>query len=191
LRSYFAREAQPWEALTFTKLRYLAGDTNAAAQAIEATKNLFARFAQDPDFTLATREMRQKLESSGQKNFKASAGALYDVDFITGYLLVKHGARSIRSALRDRIWQCADTGLLLNNDAAVLDHASELLRTTEHVARLAGGKAIKWLPATQHQRQVTQDVVGSILQQRFSQGLEAELERNFRMVRQFYERVLR
>jgi len=190
LRSYFAREAQPWEALMFTKLRYLAGDANAATQAIAATKNLFARFAQDPDFTPATREMRQKLESSGQRNFKASPGALYDVDFITGYLLVKHGARSIRSGLRDRIWQCADAGFLPKNDAAVLDHASELVRTTEHVVRLAGGKAIKWLPAMQHQRQVTQELAGSILQQRFSQGLEAELERTFRMVRQVYDRII-
>ena len=190
LRSYFAREAQPWESLMFTKLRYLAGDTNAATQAIATAKNLFARFAQDSDFRQATREMRQKLESSGQKNFKASPGALYDVDFITGYLLVKHGARSIRSTLRDRIWQCVDTGLLPKNDAAVLDHASELVRTTEHVVRLAGGKAIKWLPATQHQRQVTQELVGSILQQRFAQGLEAELEHNFRTVRQVYERII-
>ena len=75
-------------------------------------------------------------------------------------------------------------------DAGLLDHAAELVRTVEHVARLVVGRAGKWLPATEHGRKVTEKLTGQILERDFPDGLESELDRTFGTVRAIYERVL-
>ena len=67
----------------------------------------------------------------------------------------------------------------------VLDHAAELLRTVEHVARLVG---LMWLP--EHGRKVTERLAGKILEREFPQGLESELDGTFERVRAVYEKVL-
>src|SRR5262249_14680325 len=51
LESYFGREAQAWEALMYTKLRYIAGDRQLGERALAATRILYSRFAEDAAFT--------------------------------------------------------------------------------------------------------------------------------------------
>jgi glutamate-ammonia-ligase adenylyltransferase len=191
LATYFEQEAQPWEALMYTKLRFLAGSRSLSEQAVTATNTLLQRFAQDVTFLPAVREMRTKLESTeAEKSFKTSPGATYDIDFLTSFLLVKHCVRDKQGSLRDRLWRCVASGLLEKADAAALDHAAELLRTVEHVVRLMVGRARKWLPATEHARQVTEKLTSQILRREFPQGLEAELGQTCSEVRRIYERVL-
>ena len=189
LASYFEHEAQAWEALMYTKLRFLAGSRELAAAAVGACKSLFERFSADTSFPWAAREMRTKLESS-EKNFKTSPGAIYDVDFLSSFLLVQHGIADKTGNLRDRIWRCASAGLLQKPDAAVLDHAAELLKTVEHIVRLVVGRARKWLPAADHARQVTEKLAAQILNREFPCGLEAELEQTLESVRKIFERYL-
>jgi hypothetical protein len=62
-----------------------------------------------------------------EKSFKYSPGAIYDIDFITSFLLIKHSVADKRGSLRDRLWRCVATGALDKTDAGVLDHAAELL----------------------------------------------------------------
>ena len=52
------------------------------------------------------------------------------------------------------------------------------------------GRAHKWLPATEHARQVTENLTGEILKRQFGDGLEAELLKTFDEVRKVYERAL-
>jgi glutamate-ammonia-ligase adenylyltransferase len=191
LSAYFEQEAQPWEALMYTKLRFLAGPRSLAGRALAATKTLFQRFAADAAFLQAVREMRSKLEAAeqGDKSFKTSPGAVYDIDFLSSFLLVKYGLSDKRGSLRDRLWRCAAAGILEKTDAASLDHAAEFFRTVEHVVRLVVGRARKWLPATEHARQVTTKLTSQILRREFPQGLEAELTRTCEDVRRIYERV--
>ena len=86
LEAYFRREAQPWEALTYTKLRYVAGTQTVAEAAIAATGLLWRRFAADPAFTESLREMRDKLEKTDTEfdNLKTGPGGLYDLAFFAG-----------------------------------------------------------------------------------------------------------
>jgi len=189
LASYFEQEAQPWEALMYTKLRFLAGSRSLGERAAMATKQLFQRFAEDDTFLRAVREMRTKLENAAEKSFKTSPGATYDIDFLSSFLLVRHGVGK-QGSLRDRLWRCLASGFLEKADAAALDHAAELLRTVEHVVRLVVGRARKWLPATEHARQVTERLTCQILRREFPQGLEAELARTCSEVRRIYDRVL-
>jgi [glutamine synthetase] adenylyltransferase / [glutamine synthetase]-adenylyl-L-tyrosine phosphorylase len=192
LTAYFEHEAQPWEALMYTKMRFLAGSQTLGARATGTLKTLFERFAADTSFAQSVREMRTKLEvaESPAKSFKYSPGAIYDIDFITSFLLVKHDVGDKRGSLRDRLWRCVSCGVLDQSATGVLDHAAELLRTVEHVARLVVGRAVKWLPATEHGRKVTEKLTGQILECEFPQGLESELDGTCEKVRAIYRRVL-
>ena len=192
LATYFEQEAQAWEALMYTKLRLLAGSQLQGERAASSLKILYERFAADDGFAQLVREMRTKLETidAPEKSFKSSPGATYDIEFITSFLMVKHRVSDKRGGLRDRLWRCVACGLLEKSEAATLDHAAELLRTVEHVSRLVVGRAGKWLPPTEHGRQVTQRLTEQILRREFPDGLENELERTFRKVRTIYDQVL-
>ena len=192
LAAYFEHEAQPWEALMYTKMRFLSGSQGLGERARAALQTLFDRFADDAGFALAVREMRTKLEvaEAPARSFKYSAGAIYDIDFITSFLLVKHRDCGQAGSLRDRLWRCVDCGVLEKGDAGILDHAAELLRTVEHVARLVVGRAVKWMPRTEHGRKVTERLTGQIMGREFPEGLEGELDGTFRKVRAIYEKVL-
>jgi glutamate-ammonia-ligase adenylyltransferase len=188
---YFEQEAQAWEALMYTKLRYLAGSRSLAERAAATTQALFRRFAADDSFRQAARDMRAKLDAaeSSALNFKTSPGGIYDIDFLTAFLLVRHDVSDKSGSLRDRLWRCADAGLLQKADAAALDHAAELLRTVEHVVRLVVGRSRKWLPGTEHAAQVTDRLVSQILRRGFPEGLETELKRTCEHTREIFARV--
>jgi glutamate-ammonia-ligase adenylyltransferase len=192
LESYFAQEAQAWEALMYTKLRFVAGSRRIGDQAVEAARTLFKRFAGDAGFRSAMRDMRTRLEQAEptEKNFKNSAGGVYDIDFITSYLLIRHGVRETGGNLRDRLWRCAEVAALSKSDAATLDHAAELLRTVEHMVRLVVGRARKWVPATEHSRRVAAELTSGVLKRQFAGGLDEELNRTLQDVRAVFDRVV-
>jgi glutamate-ammonia-ligase adenylyltransferase len=193
LKSYFAAEAQSWEALTYTKLRFLAGSTELAWQAMAESEVLFQRFASDPGFPAALREMRQKLEqaSAPGRSIRTSPGALYDVDFLSSFLVVKHHIQPPAGTLRDRLWRSVARGALEKRDAAMLDHAAEFFRTVEHVVRLVVGRNMRWLPAAEHPRAAVEKLTVQILRREFPERLENELERGFSEVRAIYDRIVR
>ena len=112
------------------------------------------------------------------------------VAFLANSLLVKHQIPNKQGTLRDRLWRCAESGALQKGDAAALDHAAELLRTTEHAVRLVTGRALKSLPATEHGRRTVEKLTSKILRANFEKGLEAELDCTCRKVRAIYERAL-
>jgi glutamate-ammonia-ligase adenylyltransferase len=192
LALYFEHEAQTWEALLYTKLRFLAGSRSLANRALAATSTLYRRFAAEPGFRVEVREMRAKLDAADapEKSFKTSEGAIYDIDFLTAFLLIQHAVSEKNGGLRDRLWRCAAAGLLQKADAAALDHAAELLRTVEHVVRLVVGRARKWLPATEHACAVTERLVSQILRRQFPNGLEDELLRTLAETRAIFQRIV-
>ncbi|PYV66033.1 MAG: hypothetical protein DMG95_00040 [Acidobacteria bacterium] len=192
LETYFSNEAQSWEALTYTKLRHIAGSADLGRRGFAVTESLFSRFAQHDGFAVAVREMRQRLQdaSAPEKSIRTSAGALYDVDFLSSFLLVKHKIRPNTGTLRDRLWRCVAAEKLDKKDAAILDHAAELARTVEHVLRLVVGRNNRWLPAAEHPRQAIETLTAQILHREFPDGLEHELLRTFAEVRNIYERVV-
>jgi glutamate-ammonia-ligase adenylyltransferase len=192
LESYFAAEAQPWEALTYTKLRLIAGNADLGRQASHGSELLFKRFAVDPGFPQAVREMRSRLQdaTAPAKSIRTSAGGLYDIDFLSSFLLVKNEIRPKTGSLRDRLWRCSAKGVLEKRDAALLDHAAELCRTVEHVLRLVTGRNGRWLPSAEHPRHAVEKLAAQILRREFPAGLEQELLHTFAEVRNIYDRVV-
>lgn len=193
LDTYFANEAQPWEALTYTKLRFVAGDPNVARRVESTVETLFRKFAGDGGFADEVRKMRRRLElvSAPERSIRSAPGALYDADFLSGFLLVSNSLRPKAGTLRDRLWRCAGAGVLGKHDAATLDHAAELCRTVEHVMRLVAGRKTRWLPSSEHPREAVEKLTSQILRREFSDGLEQELIRTFATVREIYDRVLK
>jgi glutamine synthetase adenylyltransferase len=176
----------------YTKLRIIAGSQDLGDQVMRLADTLYQRYAKDSDFLGAVHVMRAKLETTNgsERSFKTSPGGTYDIDFLTGYLLIKNEIRNKQGSLRDRVWKCAAAGFLKNSDAARLDHAAELLRTVEHVVRLSVGRTQKWLPAIEHARQTTESFTSQIINRHFDEGLEAELLRTFTNVRDVYNQLL-
>lgn len=193
LETYFAAEAQPWEALTYTKLRFISGNAELGRQAAEISDTLFKRFAVDPSFPQAVRDMRTKLQdaTAPAKSIRTSAGGLYDIDFLSSFLLVKNEIRPKTGSLRDRLWRCSAKGTLEKRDAALLDHAAEFFRTLEHVLRLVTGRNGRWLPSAEHARGAVEKLASQILRREFPESLEKELLRTFTEVRSIYDRVVK
>jgi glutamine synthetase adenylyltransferase len=138
-------------------------------------------------------KMRRRLElaSAPERSIRSAPGALYDGDFLSGFLLVSRGLRPKAGTLRDRLWRCAAEGTLEKHDAATLDHAAELCRTVEHVMRLVVGRKTRWLPSAEHPREAVEKLSSEILRRQFPDGLEQELSRTFATVREIYTRVVK
>jgi glutamate-ammonia-ligase adenylyltransferase len=191
LADYFATDAQPWEALTYTKLRHIAGSEDLTLRAMTGVEEQMSRFAHDANLGAAVRAMRAKLERSGSEpNFKVTPGGAYDIDYIVSYLLVKFSVNDVRGNTRDRLHALAARALLSDEDCATLDAAAELLRTTDHVVRLVTGRRRKSLPMGDHPRRVSEQLVSRILGRSFREGLAHELERTYSLVRPVYQKVL-
>ena len=191
LAAYFAGEAQPWEALTYTKLRYVVGSEELALRAMTAVEDHMPRFSTDRSFGAAVRAMRAKLEKSdSEPNFKVAPGGFYDIDYILSYLLVMYGVKDVQGNTRERLHTVAARALLSDDDCATLDAAAELLRTIGHVVRLVTGRPRRSLPKGDHPRQVSEQLASRILGRTFREGLELELERTYRLVRPVYEKIL-
>jgi glutamate-ammonia-ligase adenylyltransferase len=216
LSTYFAGEAQPWEALTYTKLRPVAGAHDVAHQAVGAVLRHLPRFAADPAFCDSVRAMRGRLErvdSGGVTaraavprtpdivaNFKIAPGGFYDIDFIASFLLVRGAGAGPapmgtswfpRGNIRDTLAGLEQAGALSGSDREFLDQAAELLRATEHVVRLVQGRARKSLPTAAHPRAATEQLVAATLRRDLSEGLEAELRRTASRVREAFHRLVR
>jgi len=190
MERYFREEAQPWEALSYTKLVHVAGTREVGERAIGGVREQLARFGRQSDFGPAVRGMRERLERAEREwTLKTAPGGLYDIDFIISYSAVRH-CLALCGTTRERLDALRQRGLLDQHDFATLDAAAELARMVEHVVRLVTGRARKSLPATERARRLSERLAAKIRGQSFPDGLRAELERHFAAVREVYDRIL-
>jgi glutamine synthetase adenylyltransferase len=193
LADYFQREAHAWEALTYHKLRPIAGSEETARLVQRSLDSLTARFAEDPDFIPAVRDMRMKLEKSDpeKSNFKTGPGGYYDIDFLAGGLAIRQGWESSAMNIRDRLRRLAAAGALDDSDCATLEYSAELLRVVEHAVRLHLGRSRKSLPATEQGIHTVERLSSKVLRREFEGGLQAEITRVREGLRLLFDRVLR
>ena len=150
LAQYFARDARAWEAITYLRLRYVAGDRAVAEQTAAAVQRGIAAVAGRPQFHRELEEMRQRLEESDSSpNLKTGQGGTYDIDFLLGRLQAQHGICS-HGNLSERVTLLGNHGMLEAVDADELAGNAEFLRALEHYVRLVTGRAGKWLPSQEH-----------------------------------------
>ncbi len=146
LFDYVLTAAQPWEALTYLKMRPMAGDAelgNSAARG--AMERVFHRFGAQPSLAPALIEMRRRLEKEIKgkpASTKTAIGGYYDVDFIVSCLRIRYQLGLLAgSNTREQIELLAATGMIPDGDARTLLEGATYLRALDHAVRLVTGRA--------------------------------------------------
>jgi glutamate-ammonia-ligase adenylyltransferase len=176
LGRYLAEEAQPWEALTYTKLRFVAGRQDVSAVTLPMVRSRIAEMGAKLTFGQEVLEMRARLEKSNRypRSFKLARGGFYDIDFITSFLMLRQALFRDGNTL-DRLARLCDDGLLERAAFAALRQATLLYRTVDHVIRLVTGRDRPELPEAEHARHATVSLVNRILGRDSGNDLQTEL----------------
>ena len=186
LAAYFKDEAQPWEALTYLKLRYVAGDREVANRALQATHFGIAEVAKRTVFESQLSEVRNRLErSEAPPNFKTGPGGMYDLDYLAGSLQARHQLW-LAGSLPARLQLLRDHGLLDAEEHAHLTDSTQFLRAVEHVIRLVTGRPRKWLPVAEHPRRAVHKLLWGVLGVHDGFDPEIRLAEVMRLTRQIY-----
>jgi glutamate-ammonia-ligase adenylyltransferase len=192
LESYFLQEAVAWEALTFTKLRFIAGEPALGPRVQTAVECLFSRFAADRAFIPSVREMRTRLEKTSPEidDVKTGPGGIYDIDFLIASCLVRHGMGNAAGTQFQRLAHLQERGLLEDGDCRRLQRHLELLRAAEHAMRLATGSSRKTLPVSGPARAACEELCTRMLKREFPESLEISLRFALVGVRGIYNRLV-
>ncbi len=188
LSAYFKEEGQPWEALTYLKLRYVAGDRQLAQRALEEVQAGTAEVAKRTNFESNLSEVRSRLErSETAQNFKSGPGGIYDLDYLAGFLQVRHQLW-LPGPLQARLQLLRDHDRLSEDEHLRLSESARFLRTVEHVIRLVSGRARKWLPVAEHPRRAVYKLLWGMLGADDSFEPEMHLAEVLRQTREIYAR---
>ncbi|HKF20837.1 MAG TPA: hypothetical protein VKE93_04665 [Candidatus Angelobacter sp.] len=187
---YLAEEAQAWEALSYTKLRFIAGREELAPLVVTAAWQQIVRIAAQPRFPEAVLEMRDRLEKANRypHSFKLARGGFYDIDFMTSYLMLREASLAQGNTL-DRLRHLREMKFLDKPLYAQLYDAALLYRTADHVIRLITGRARPELPEAEHARKSVERLAQRILGIE-GDGLQTQLAATAETVRATFLRVL-
>jgi glutamate-ammonia-ligase adenylyltransferase len=186
LEAYFKEEAKPWEALTYLKLRYVAGDRQLADRVLQSVQAGVAEIAGRTEFETELSEVRTRLErSESPQNLKTGAGGSYDIDYLAGMLQARHQLWLVGNLL-ERLQWLNKHGLLPEQQTQELVESARFLRTVEHLVRLVSGRARKWLPVAEHPRRSVQKLLWTILSTSESFNPEIRLAELMRRNREAY-----
>jgi glutamate-ammonia-ligase adenylyltransferase len=190
LQSYFQNEAQSWEALTYNKLRWLAGSESIASKAMSAVANMRERFACHENFGAEVREMRAKLEQA-EPRLKTIAGGSYDIDFLANYAIIKHRLNTANGSSSDRLRELGRAGNLNRSDMQTLLDGLELFRSTDHAIRLVTGRKARTFPVTETVQRSVSELVSRMLSRELNGTLLQELAATRQRVRAVFDRLVR
>jgi len=191
LEHYLRGEAKPWEALTYSKIRFVAGRKDVAALLLPLVWHQIVEMGCRPDFTAAAGDMRTKLEKSNryENSFKLARGGFYDIDFLTSYLMLRQ-AKPVSGNTLERLERLHAEGVLKDDMFAPLCRATILYRTVDHAIRLVTGRARPELPTAGHAREATRRLVNEILSRQASDDLQSELQQTQEHVRSIFLQVI-
>lgn len=191
LGSYFHDEAKPWEALTYIKMRCVAGDQELAQRALQVVRHEIAELAGRADFATELLELRTRLErSEGAQNLKTGPGGVYDLDYLAGSLQARHQLWPAGNLL-ERLRRLRDRGLLRADEYEALAESTRFFRTLEHVIRLVTGRPRKWLPVAEHPRRAVQKLLWRMLSAEDSFDPEMRLTGVMQQTREIYLRHIK
>lgn len=185
---YLSEEALAWEALTYCKLRFVAGREDLAPLLLTQVWHQIVEIASKPGFAQAVTEMRARLEKSNRyvHSFKQARGGFYDIDFLASCLMLWRASLAQGNTL-DRLRHLRELQAFEPAAFDTLCGAAMLYRTTDHVIRLVTGRARPELPEAEHARGAVEKLVNKILGQEPGKGLQAQLNQTAERVRAIFE----
>lgn len=137
---YLKRQARLWEKQAMLKARFVAGDDSPGNEFLRESKPLIFDLAKQPlqesIYGMKAR-IEQQLNQKGQGwgEVKSGVGSIRDVEFLTQYLQLLHGAKhpEIRSRnTLDALDRLASCQILPIHEYRVLADGYTFLRTVEH-----------------------------------------------------------
>jgi glutamate-ammonia-ligase adenylyltransferase len=186
LRQYFSHEAKPWEAITYLRLRFVAGSEEVGNRAVEAVRAGIASVGLKPEFSKELGEMRQRLEAVDPgRNIKTGPGGSYDIDFLTGRMQAQHSVWE-PGTLCERLATLSSLRLIVSEDARMLSENAEFLRMLEHSVRLVTGQPAKWLPSGEHALATVAKLMRGAPMYETGKGLEGALQAVLRQTREVF-----
>ncbi len=188
---YLAEEALAWEALSYTKLRFVAGREGLVPLVLNQAWRRIVEAGARPGFAAAVVEMRERLEKSNRyrNSFKLARGGFYDIDFITSYLMLRQASLAQGNTL-ERLQHLKNMGFLDEPTFARLHEAALLYRTADHVIRLVTGRARPELPEAEHARAAVERMAGLVLARSAGKDLQASLTETAEGVRLAFRQVM-
>ena len=188
---YLSVEAQAWEALSYTKLRFVAGRKDLADGLLPRVRDLIVEVARRPAFPKAVAEMRARLEKSNRypHSFKLARGGFYDIDFIASFLLLCTSSTLPGNTL-ERLEHLLRIGTLEASTFEELRETTVLYRTADHVIRLVTGRARPELPAAEHARNAVEKLVHTDLGWNGKKNLQQELDTAAERVRALFQNTV-
>jgi glutamate-ammonia-ligase adenylyltransferase len=192
VETYLQEEAQAWESLSYSKLRFVAGREDVKPLLLAPAWRQIVEIAQRERFAAAVREMRARLEKSNRypNSFKLAAGGFYDVDFIASYLMLAQ-ASQVSGNTEARLEQLHEAGFLEPATFEKLRDAALLYRATDHAIRLVTGRARPELPAAEHQRRAVEALVRKMLSWAEDGDLQRKLQATQTEVREIFLEIVR
>jgi len=192
LEQYLVHDAQAWEALSYQKARFIAGDLALADYGRKCGTIMLENFRTRPQFRDELFSMRSRLEASAGRelNLKLSAGGVYDLDFIAGYCAIRSGVPVPARNILERLYALAHNGALDEHALRELRPAAEFLRTLEHAIRMVDGHNRKSLPENVHVRASVAWFAERALGRPFNGSLEEELRHWMTVVRRRFFSIL-
>jgi glutamate-ammonia-ligase adenylyltransferase len=191
LEKYLMEEAQPWEALTYSKLRFVAGRQDLVPLVLTAVWHQIVELAARPSFSAAVTEMRGRLEKSNRypRSFKLARGGFYDIDFIASSVVLRE-ANLVPGNTLERLAALRHARFLETADFEKLQEATLLYRTVDHAIRLVTGRARPELPVAEHARQATEKMVSRILGAGTECDLQSKLRDTQEQVRPLFTKIV-
>ena len=193
-KSYFARNAEAWEGITYMKSRAVAGNVERATGFLHELQEVdWRRYGQSGRSRKELAQMRARLEKEqgGRNPLKAGPGGYYDIDFALMYLRLK-GAGIFYKVLNTpaRIDVIEKMGHLDREDADFLRDAATFYRAIDHGLRISTGHAGGSLPTAQSQFDVLTELVQRWVPEHLhDQRLDVELLQIRRETRAFFNRL--
>ncbi len=151
---YLQKHARLWEKQALLKARVIAGDTALGQAFLERSQPLLFDVAGDA-VRSDVRYLKERIEASLRQRgrewgeVKLGQGSIRDVEFVTQYLQLAHGAEhpEIRSPntldALERLFAC---GLISADDYRVLTDGYTFLRTVEHYLQMMNNQQTHLLP---------------------------------------------
>jgi glutamate-ammonia-ligase adenylyltransferase len=154
--SYFASQAEAWEAITYMKARTIAGNIERGKQFLCELQDVgWRRFGRSGELTSMLVGMRERLEreQGADSPIKAGAGGYYDIDFILMYLRLRDAGIFFESLnTPERIEVVRALGGLTDDQAQKLLETAVFFRSLDHGIRVCLGHSAGAIPVALQKR---------------------------------------
>ena len=148
---YQAESAWSWEHLAFTRARVVCGPPALVARIEQAIRDVLTRPRDADNLVAAVADMRRRIAEEHPMAIpwrtKYQRGGLVDLEFISGYLQLRHATAhpGVLAANRVEAFEkLAAAGVLEAGDAATLIEAARLQRCMRGMLRLTiGGSRVE------------------------------------------------